>query len=88
MRKVMRLNMSSSTLLNMVCLENNINITELSREIDITYGHVHTIVDFLVSKGIVTKKIPKENKRIRLLSLTDKGKEFVSALKKVREIVK
>ena len=50
-------------------------LLDLSNKLNITYSHVHTVAEFLIKKGWVTKKMQG---RTNIYKLTEKGLEMAS----------
>ena len=54
------------------------NVNKLSKDLDITYSHVHNVLRELQLKKIITiKKVGREN----VITLTDDGKELYNICK-------
>lgn len=62
-----------------------INITEISRDVKVTYSHVHTkLVPKLVELGLAETQI---NGRCRYVNLTQKGKEVFKRIAEIGELL-
>ena len=61
-------------------LNEGINITKLSRKVDVTYSHTINIVMELENRNIIF--IKQKNKRERNIFLTQKGQKLFDSLSK------
>ena len=56
------------------------NVNKLSKDLDITYSHIHNVLKELEDKKIlIIKKVGREN----VITLTDDGKELYNITKKL-----
>ena len=86
-KQIARLNVSISTLLSLRALRAEMNITTLSREMDMTYSHTKRTVDFLEGDGFIKTIVPKSNRRTKLIQLTDRGVKLMDALDDLYKLI-
>jgi DNA-binding MarR family transcriptional regulator len=59
--------------------------SDVSCELGITSGAVTGLTDKLVGMGLIRRERSEEDRRVVLLSLTDKGKEAIEQVRRVRQ---
>lgn len=64
-------------------LGTSLSISEIAQSLKMSHPAVIQISQMLVKKGLIESKQDDEDKRIRRLSLTDKGKDLTSALQPI-----
>lgn len=60
------------------------SISSISKRVGLTLGATSHLVDRLVRKGYLTRKENPNDRRMKLVEITDKGKEFLSRLDESR----
>ncbi|HHX03404.1 MAG TPA: MarR family transcriptional regulator [Tissierellia bacterium] len=53
------------------------NMTQLARQIDVSNQQLTKIVDVLVGKNMVERRYDPNNRRVVLVDLSEKGKEYI-----------
>lgn len=53
------------------------NMTQLSRQIDVSNQQLTKIVDVLVNKGMVERKYDPNNRRVVLVDLSESGRSYI-----------
>ena len=65
--------------------KNNLTISEISKETSLAKNTVSIVVDGMVNKGILDRKINPNNRRQTIISLTDYAKSLQEKYEKVSE---
>ncbi|NLM20347.1 MAG: MarR family transcriptional regulator [Peptococcaceae bacterium] len=69
------LSISEIHVLEEIGLEGSRNMSSVARDLNITIGTLTIAINNLLRKGYVTRRRSQEDRRIVLISLTDKGQE-------------
>src|SRR5262245_56154626 len=70
--------------LNFVERRGSASISEISACLDLSLGNTSMLVDKLVCKGFVTRAEDANDRRHKLVQLTDKGQELIAELRATR----
>ncbi|MCF6093591.1 MarR family transcriptional regulator [Microaerobacter geothermalis] len=64
--------------LNQLVQDGPLKVSDLAQTFDVSLSHITALSDKLVSKGLVERKRSEEDRRIVLLSVTEKGQEAMA----------
>ena len=67
---------------------NQITITDISQMLDLTQSAISQMVSTLESKNLVKVEIHSKDKRVRVVSFTEKGKELLASVKPIWKLIK
>jgi len=69
-------------LLFLISMKNEIKTTEIAKQFGVTPGAATGIADKLEKMGLIERQRKEEDRRVVVLTLTEKGKEFVEERKR------
>ncbi len=67
---------------------NQITITDISQMLDLTQSAISQMVSTLESKNLVKVEVHSRDKRVRVVSFTEKGKELLASVKPIWKLIK
>ena len=67
---------------------NQITITDISQMLDLTQSAISQMVSTLESKNLVKVEVHRKDKRVRVVSFTEKGKELLVSVKPIWKLIK
>lgn len=69
--------------LALFCLNQPMSISQLQKNMDTTYSHVSKLIKVMLAKGLI-ERLPSDCKRIKLMNLTEKGKQIRDILRMIK----
>src|SRR6266849_6821280 len=75
-----RLGLSDFGVLEVLLNKGPLPVNTLGPIVDLTPGSISTAVDRLVERGLVSRVESPEDRRVRIVSLTPKGKELIAPI--------
>jgi len=67
---------------------NQITISDISQMLDLTQSAISQMVSTLESKNLVKVEVHSRDKRVRVVSFTEKGKELLASVKPIWKLIK